>query len=45
MEHIRNNPTVAISGEWFSGHGIAENLGHIKLEENKEIADWLIDYW
>ena len=43
MEHIRNNPTVAISGEWFSGHGIAENLGHIKLEENKEIADKLRD--
>ena len=41
MEQIRNNPTVAISGDWFSGHGIAENIGHVKAEENKEIADKL----
>ncbi len=41
VEQIKNNPTVAISGEWFSGHGIAENIGHIKAEENKEIADRL----
>ena len=26
VEQIRNNPTVAISGDWFSGHGIAENI-------------------
>ena len=41
MQHIKNNPTVAISGDWFSGHAIGENLGHIKLEKNKEIADRL----
>lgn len=41
MQHIKNNPTVAISGDWFSGHAIGENLGHIKLEKNKEIADKL----
>ena len=41
MIHINNNNTVAISGEWFSWHGKAFNLGHIKLEENKEIADKL----
>ena len=41
VEQIKNNPTVAISGEWFSGHGIAENIGHVKAEENKEIADRL----
>ena len=39
--HINNNPKVAISGEWFSGHGLAENLGHIKLDKNKEIANKL----
>ena len=43
MQHIRNNSTVAISGEWFSGHAIAESLGYIKLEHNKEIADMLRD--
>lgn len=41
MQHIKNNPTVAISGDWFSGHAIGENLGHIRLEKNKEIADKL----
>lgn len=39
--HINNNPKVAISGEWFSGHGLAENIGHIKLDKNKEIANKL----
>lgn len=41
IKHIESNPTIAISGEWFSGHGIGENLGHIKLEKNQEIADRL----
>ena len=41
MLHIAQNPAVAISGEWFSGHAAAENLGHIKLEQNREIADRL----
>ncbi len=41
MKHIKKNPVVAISGEWFSGHGVAENLGHIKAEQNKFFADRL----
>ena len=41
MKHIEKNPVVAISGEWFSGHGKAENLGHIKLEKNKDPAQML----
>jgi len=41
IQHIKNNPAVAISGDWFSGHATGENLGHIKLEKNKEIADKL----
>ena len=41
MRHIQKNPVVAISGEWFSGHGVAENLGHIKAEQNKFFADRL----
>lgn len=39
--HIKINPTVAISGEWFSGHGVGENLGHVNSEQNKEISDKL----
>lgn len=41
MRQIAQNPTVAISGEWFTAHGIGENLGHVLLEENKTIMDVL----
>ncbi len=41
MKHINQNPVVAICGEWFSGHGIGESLGYIRLEENKDLADRL----
>ena len=41
MQHISRNPIVAISGEWFSGHAIGENLGHIQLAKNFELAQKL----
>ena len=41
MQQIAKNPTIAISGEWFTAHGIGENLGHVLLPENKEIMDIL----
>ena len=41
MQQIEKNPTVAISGEWFTAHGVGENLGHVLLHENKEIMDIL----
>ena len=41
MQQIAKNPVVAISGEWFTAHGIGENLGHVLLPENKEIMDIL----
>ena len=34
-KQIAKNPTVAISGEWFTAHGIGENLGHVLLPENR----------
>ena len=37
MQQIALNPRVALSGEWFSGHGLAENLGHVLKEENREL--------
>ena len=37
MRQIAKNPTVAIAGEWFTAHGIGENLGHVLLPENKKI--------
>ena len=36
-KQIAKNPTVAISGDWFTAHGVGENLGHVLLPENKEI--------
>lgn len=41
MKQINNNPMVAISGEWFTAHGIAENIGYFGKAENKEIAKQL----
>lgn len=41
MKHIGKNPEVAVCAEWFSGHGIGENLGHVCREENRDIADKL----
>ena len=41
IKHIKSNCNVAISGEWFSGHGIGEIPGWIKADENKFIADRL----
>ena len=35
------NPTVAVCGEWFTAHGIGENLGHVLREENQGIMDKL----
>lgn len=41
MRQIKKNPSVAISGDWFTAHGVAQNLGHILLEENKQMAQKL----
>ena len=41
MQQIAKNPAIAISGEWFTAHGIGENLGHVLLPENQEIMDIL----
>ena len=41
MQQIAKNPTVAISGEWFTAHGIGKNMGHVLLEENQPVMDVL----
>ena len=38
MKQIKNNPTVAICGEWFTANGIGENMGHIRAEQNTAIT-------
>ncbi|MDL2318964.1 pyridoxamine 5'-phosphate oxidase family protein [Eubacteriales bacterium OttesenSCG-928-A19] len=30
MKQIAANPEVAVCGEWFTGHGMGENLGHVR---------------
>ena len=41
MKQIKKIPDVAVCGEWFSGHGIGENMGYILKKENEEIANKL----
>lgn len=41
MKHIENNPTIAISGEWFTAHGKGINLGYFGRKENHKIAEKL----
>ena len=38
MKQIQTNPKVAVCGEWFTAHGIGENIGHPCDEQNEEIA-------
>ena len=38
MQQIKVNPRVAISGDWFTAHGIGENLGYFGAPENSLIA-------
>ena len=41
MKQIAENPIVAVCGDWFTGHGIGENLGWIRKECNAELAEKL----
>ena len=41
IRHIENNPTVAISGEWFTAHGKGINLGYFGKADNYIIAEKL----
>ena len=29
MRQVNDNPEVAVCGEWFTAHGVGENLGHV----------------
>ena len=41
MKQLEKNPLLAVSGEWFTAHGIGENLGYIYSESNLPIAEKL----
>ena len=36
MKQMEINPVVAVCGEWFTGHGTAENMGYVFDEKNVE---------
>lgn len=37
MKQIAKNPAVAVCGDWFTAHGVGEDLGHVLLAENQKI--------
>ena len=41
MGQIAQNPAVALCGDWFTAHGVGENMGHILADENKALAQKL----
>lgn len=41
MQQIQTNPIVAVSGEWFTAHGLGENMGWFGKHQNKAMADKL----
>lgn len=41
IKHIKNNPIVAIAGDWFTAHGKGVNLGYFGKKENEMIAEKL----
>ena len=41
MRQIEKNPNVGLCGDWFTGHGVAESLGHVLQEENRVMMEIL----
>lgn len=41
MRQISKDPAVALCGDWFTAQGVGENLGHVLLEENRDIMRML----
>ncbi len=41
MHQIEKNSAVALCGDWFTAHGIGENLGYIAKPENKGMIEKL----
>lgn len=37
MRQVAENPEVAVCGEWFSAHGVGENIGHPRDERNAAV--------
>ncbi|MGI6239358.1 MAG: pyridoxamine 5'-phosphate oxidase family protein [Christensenellales bacterium] len=37
IRHLAHCPNVAVCGEWFTAHGIGENIGHPREEKNEAL--------
>lgn len=37
MKQIQSNPEIAVCGEWFTAHGVGENIGHVRDERNAAV--------
>lgn len=41
MQQLGANPQAAVSGDWFTAHGVGENLGHVLSPGNLPIMEKL----
>ena len=41
MQQLKENPRIAICGDWFTAQGLGESLGHILSPDNTDMADKL----
>lgn len=41
MRQLAKEPRVAVCGDWFTGHGVGESLGHVLREENAPLMHQL----
>lgn len=41
MQQIAKNPAVGVCGEWFTAHGVGENVGHPRDEKNASLMERL----
>lgn len=41
MRQLAENPEAAICGDWFTAHGIGENIGHPRDEKNTALMEKL----
>lgn len=39
MRDIEGEPRVAVCGDWFTGHGIAENMGHVLAPDSAPLME------
>lgn len=41
MRQLAKNPNAALCGDWFTAHGVGENIGHVRMERHADLMDKL----